>query len=122
MRRFLSWNPVSVRPFRSCLSRTRRHSECDINFNERRHVRSLRVGACVIGFGMVACGDGSRSASGSGDASFTSLASEVIQDFYKRHPSAATLLGVHTYDNQLEDFSASAFDAEAKADSAFRAR
>jgi uncharacterized protein (DUF885 family) len=71
---------------------------------------------------MVACGEGSRSAAASGDAAFKSLASEVMQDFYKRHPSAATLLGVHTYDNQLEDYTAGAFEAEAKADSAFRAR
>jgi uncharacterized protein (DUF885 family) len=87
----------------------------------RGRVSSALV-VCAIGFGIVACGSGSNRVAGSGDAAFKSLASEVTQDFFKRHPSAATLLGVHTYDNQLEDYSASAFDAEATADSAFRAR
>jgi uncharacterized protein (DUF885 family) len=74
---------------------------------------------------LVACSggaNGSASATAKGDSAFNALASEVIQDFYKRHPSAATLLGVHTYDDKLEDYTAGAYDAEATADSAFRAR
>jgi len=83
-----------------------------------RHAALVACGAIVV-----ACrGSNSPGGDGSGDAAFKSLASAVLQDFYKRHPSSATLLGVHTYDNQLEDYSAGAFDAEAKADSAFRAR
>jgi uncharacterized protein (DUF885 family) len=83
---------------------------------------SLRsLGVCALVLALASCAK-PRSVAGSGDAAFKSLASDVIQDFYKRHPSSATLLGVHTYDSQLEDYSASAFDAEAKADSAFRTR
>ena len=78
--------------------------------------------AAMIGLGACGGKSGSAAAGGSGDSAFKSLATEITQDNFKRHPSAATLLGVHTYDNQLEDYSAAAFDAEAKADSAFRAR
>ena len=85
-------------------------------------VRNSSMLAALIG--LVACGGGGGGAvaKSSGDSTFKSLASEIIQDNYRRHPSAATLLGVHTYDNQLEDYSAAAFEAEAKADSAFKAR
>lgn len=87
------------------------------------NIRHFRLVVIVAALGVVACrGNDAASTNGSGDAAFKSLASEVLGDFYKRHPSAATLLGVHTYDNQLDDFSASAFDAEAKADSTFKAR
>src|SRR4051794_14026162 len=65
-----------------------------------------------------AASDGQRA----GDASFDRLTREILQDFYRRHPSAATQLGVHDYDNKIEDVSAGAFDAEVTADSTFRAR
>ena len=81
--------------------------------------------ACSCVAGLIACSGGSgggTAATGSGDSAFKSLATEIIQDNYKRHPSAATLLGVHTYDDKLEDYTAAAFEAEAKADSAFKAR
>jgi len=82
-----------------------------------------RAALTVCGALIAACGGtAAKPNDASGDTAFKSLASEVLQDFYKRHPSAATVLGVHTYDNQLDDFSASAFEAEAVADSAFRAR
>ena len=80
------------------------------------------IAASPIAILAIACANRSANAPASGDAAFKSLASEVLQDFYHRHPSAATLLGVHTYDDRLEDFSAAAIDAEATADSAFRAR
>src|SRR5262249_31908870 len=82
-------------------------------------VRGLFLSACVAA--LAACGGKSESG-GSGDAAMKSLASEILQDYYRRHPSAATLLGVHPYDDRLEDYSAAGFAAEATADSAFRAR
>jgi uncharacterized protein (DUF885 family) len=82
-------------------------------------VRGLLLAACAGA--LAACGRGSENA-GSGDAAMKSLASEILQDYYRRHPSAATLLGIHTYDDKLEDYSAAGFEAEATADSAFRAR
>ena len=71
-----------------------------------------------------ACVDTTRQAPGEapGDSAFKGLAGEVLQDYYRRHPSAATVLGVHTYDDRLEDFSAAGVNAEVAADSAFRAR
>ncbi|MGH7620523.1 MAG: DUF885 domain-containing protein, partial [Gemmatimonadaceae bacterium] len=80
--------------------------------------------AALVLVAVSACGGGSggTAKAGSGDSAFKALASEIIQDNFKRHPSAATVLGVHTYDDKLDDFSAAAFDAEATADSAFRAR
>ena len=79
----------------------------------------------VATFGaLAACGRGGPPAAGAarGDSAFNALAAEIIQDNFRRHPSAATALGVHTYDSTLDDLSAAAFDAEASADSAFRQR
>jgi uncharacterized protein (DUF885 family) len=52
---------------------------------------------------------------GSGDAGFTDLARQVLEDRYTRHPSAATDLGLHRYDTQLEDASEAAVHAESQA-------
>jgi uncharacterized protein (DUF885 family) len=72
-----------------------------------------------------ACSSGKTSksrSSGSGDSAFTSLAREIIDDRMKRSPSAATDLGVHSYDSQLEDVSQAAITAESAAMKAFRTR
>ena len=54
-------------------------------------------------------------AAGTGDAAFTSLAREILDDHYKRHPSHATDLGIHRYDDQLEDRSQAAIKSESEA-------
>jgi uncharacterized protein (DUF885 family) len=59
---------------------------------------------------------------GSGDAAFKQLASEILEDNFKRNPSAATDLGIHKYDDQLDDYSAAAVKAEADAARAFKTR
>jgi uncharacterized protein (DUF885 family) len=59
---------------------------------------------------------------GSGDAAFASLARDVLEDHYKRHPSHATDLGIHLHDDQLEDFSRSAVKIESDALKGFRSR
>ena len=74
---------------------------------------------------LTACGTSASppvSGAAPGDSTFKALAAEIIQDNMRRHPSAATALGVHSYDSTLDDLSAAAFDAEARADSAFRER
>lgn len=75
---------------------------------------------------LAACNAGTPAAksvaSGSRDSAFTSLAREIIDDRMKRSPTAATDLGVHTYDDQLEDVSQSAIAAESQAMKEFRAR
>ncbi len=55
-----------------------------------------------------ACGSGpapSTPATVSGDTAFSAVAHEVLEDLYKREPTSATYLGVHKYDDRLEDYS-----------------
>jgi hypothetical protein len=54
-------------------------------------------------------------AAGSGDAAFGQLAAAILDDHYKRDPSEATDLGIHKYDDQLEDLSETALKAESAA-------
>lgn len=61
-------------------------------------------------------------AAGAGNAAFDQLAAEVLEDGYRRNPTTATYLGVHKYDDQLEDASQAAIAAEAQALHAFRDR
>jgi uncharacterized protein (DUF885 family) len=78
----------------------------------------IAVAVCAA---AIACGGG-RESSGSGDPAFRSVAKETIDEFMRRNPSAATDLGVHTYDAQLDDLSQAAFAAEAKAFRDLRAK
>jgi uncharacterized protein (DUF885 family) len=59
---------------------------------------------------------------GSGDASFRQLAAEILEFTYKRDPSGATRLGIHTYDGLISDRSAAAIKADAEATESFRTR
>jgi uncharacterized protein (DUF885 family) len=59
---------------------------------------------------------------GSGDTAFTELARQILDDHHKRHPSAATDLGLHQYDAELEDLSEAAIHAESQALQQFRAK
>ena len=61
-------------------------------------------------------------AAGSGDAAFGALAKNILDDRYKRHPSQATDLGIHLYDDQLEDLSQAAIKSESDALKAFRGK
>jgi uncharacterized protein (DUF885 family) len=45
------------------------------------------------------------SAARSQDAAFTALAGEYLEDIFRRQPSQATDLGIHKYDDQLENYS-----------------
>jgi uncharacterized protein (DUF885 family) len=83
-----------------------------------RSVRRLLAALLVAGS---ACAKTGEQSTGSGDTAFRAIAANILQDFFRRHASTATQLGVHTYDKQLDDVTASAFDAEAVADSGFRA-
>ena len=58
----------------------------------------------------------SKPAPESKDAAFTALASEYLEDLYRRQPTQATDLGIHKYDDQLENYSRQAIvDAVASA-------
>src|SRR4051812_26781411 len=39
------------------------------------------------------------------DRAFTALASEYLEDLYRRQPTQATYLGIHKYDDRLDDYS-----------------
>ena len=87
--------------------------------------------AVAIAASIVACGQSgsapapastSAPAPGSGDQAFRAIAREAIDDFFHRHPSVATDLGVHDYDRQLENLSATAFAEESKAVAGFKGR
>src|SRR5690242_7989003 len=87
-------------------------------------MRIAAVLACAATFAACAHASTSDTASdsNSGDAAFHSLAKAAIDDFTRRNPSAATDLGIHTYDAQLDDLSQSAIADESKAFADFRAK
>jgi uncharacterized protein (DUF885 family) len=73
---------------------------------------------------LTACGhvssEGTAASASSGDAMFRSVAKDAIDDFMRRNPSAATYLGVHIYDGQIEDMSQAGIAAQSKAFAQFR--
>jgi uncharacterized protein (DUF885 family) len=84
----------------------------------------ISSGLSVVLSGMLLAGcartQPSTPAAGAGDAAFARIATAVLEDRYKRDPSEATDLGIHKYDDQLEDLSADALKAESAALKDFR--
>ena len=80
--------------------------------------------AALVSLLATACGPNqpSGAAAGSGDAAFSELAQAVLADRYARHPSEATYLGIHRFDDQLDDFSMAAARSESEALGKFRVR
>jgi uncharacterized protein (DUF885 family) len=56
------------------------------------------------------------------DAAFTDVANAVLEDLYRRHPTQSTFLGIHKYDDRLEDYSRQAVMDEIAALRGFRDR
>ena len=67
---------------------------------------------------MAACTGDSQS----NDAKFTDLANEVLQDTFQRYPTWATALGIHAYDEKLEDYSRQAVADALRVTRTFRDR
>ena len=63
-----------------------------------------------------------QSAVPSGDPAFNELARQYLEDLYRRQPSAATSLGIHKYDDRLEDYSHQAVTDEVAFARPFRDR
>jgi uncharacterized protein (DUF885 family) len=86
-------------------------------------VRHIAIGASIaIAMG---CGDGQPAqlvGPSPQEAAWRQLSSEILQDYFKRNPTSATDLGVHTYDDRIEDYSAAAVAAELAATRAFLSR
>ena len=59
---------------------------------------------------------------GTGDSAFTTLAAALLEDHFRRNPSAATDLGIHRYDDQLEDVSQASVAAESQSMKDFRTK
>ncbi len=74
-------------------------------------MRSLfRTTLTVIAVGLLASSCRSKAPDNSAaarpqDAAFTALAGEYLQDIFRRQPTQATDLGIHKYDDQLENYS-----------------
>jgi uncharacterized protein (DUF885 family) len=81
-------------------------------------VAAMLTGAC----GGAGESKGPAVTAGTGDAAFKALADEIVADYLQRNPVAATDLGVHRDDARLDDYSASAFAAEAQAVRGFTSR
>src|SRR6266542_5775993 len=56
------------------------------------------------------------------DAAFTATAGEYLEDLYSRQPTQATDLGIHKYDDRLEDYSRQAVTAAVASARRFRDR
>src|SRR6185436_376053 len=64
----------------------------------------------------------SQPAAGSGDARFEAVAHEYLEDLYRRQPTQATYLGIHKYDDRLDDYSRQAVTDAVAAARAFKQR
>jgi uncharacterized protein (DUF885 family) len=56
------------------------------------------------------------------DGAFTAVAHEYLEDLYRRQPTQATYLGIHKYDDQLENYSRAAVTEAVAAARAYRDR
>jgi uncharacterized protein (DUF885 family) len=83
----------------------------------------MRWTALLLVFASIACTQSRQDTPRQGgDSTFRSLASEILEDRNRRHPSSATDLGLHQYDAQLEDASEAAVHAESQALRQFKDR
>jgi uncharacterized protein (DUF885 family) len=88
-----------------------------------RHT-SIAAFGVALSIALSACDRGGANTAGpaAGDSAFSALTHQIIEDHLARNPSAATDLGVHTYDARLEDMSQTAIAAESQASKDFRAK
>jgi uncharacterized protein (DUF885 family) len=59
-------------------------------------------------------------AKASADADFTKVVDQLLEDVFQRNPTQATYLGIHTYDDKLEDLSRAGIEAQTAALRSFR--
>ena len=70
---------------------------------------------------ITACsGPPPASAPNPAEGTLDNLAKRILEDTYKRQPTQATYLGIHTHDTELEDYSRAGVDAELAALRQFR--
>ena len=88
---------------------------------------ALRLLALVLVPGLLASACGSAQGPSAppgpaGDTSFATVANEFLEDVYRRQPTQATYLGIHKYDDRLEDYSKQAVADALAAARGFRER
>src|SRR6476660_4011521 len=54
------------------------------------------------------------------EATLDTLTQQILEDFYKRQPTSATDLGIHSHDAELEDYSRAGVDNDLAALRQFR--
>jgi uncharacterized protein (DUF885 family) len=96
----------------------------------RRHLVAFSLMLALCAVGAAACQSSSPDAANpaatapaaapSGDAAFTKLVDELLEDSFQRGPTQATYLGIHTYDDKLEDLSRQGIDSQIAALRSFR--
>src|ERR1043166_1114037 len=85
-----------------------------------RRARRLLVALTLLCAGCQSTQTPDTPAPGSGDAAFNTLATFILKDRYKRHPSSATDLGIHIYDSVMDDASTQWIDDETAELTAFK--
>jgi uncharacterized protein (DUF885 family) len=86
--------------------------------------RSIVVGAVSLTL-SAACGSPQTAAPPaheSKDAAFTAAAHDYLEDLYRRQPTQATYLGIHKYDDRLENYSRQGVTETVAASRQFRER
>jgi uncharacterized protein (DUF885 family) len=91
------------------------------------HRRFLHVYLLSAALVSASCGSSRppplpQGAAPSGDAAFSELAHQYLEDLYRRQPTQATSLGIHKYDDRLEDNSHQAITDEVAFARPFRDR
>src|SRR5580765_6690612 len=94
-----------------------------------RHRSGLENGLVIAVFTAmtaVGCGGGGSTPPAAdthaGDATYDTLVTEILTDTFQRSPTTATDLGIHKYDDQLEDYSKAAVEADSNAARGFKTR
>jgi uncharacterized protein (DUF885 family) len=86
--------------------------------------RSSVIGVALCAFLISGCRSQPEPAAPAGrqsqDAAFTSVAHDYLEDLYRREPTQATYLGIHKYDDQLENYSRQAVTDAVNAARQFR--
>ena len=85
----------------------------------------IRILSLLTLVALTACGPSQPaqappSASPSADPAFTAVAHQYLEDLYRRQPTLATYLGIHKYDDTLEDYSRQAVTDAVAAARTFR--
>ena len=78
----------------------------------RHSLRAVALGGLLASACQSAPASTPPTGAGSSDAAFSTLATFILKDHYKRHPSASTDLGIHTYDLLMDDASKQTLDDE----------